>query len=365
MKVNILLGILLLSLFVVSCSDDDATTGTVDNFNRSQMLTFWADDIIIPAYQAFDGTLNNLVEAKDVFAVDPTDQNLQNLKASWLTSYKSWQSVAMFNIGKAEEINLIFSMNIYPTDVDLIEEHITNGDYNLELPSNMDVQGFPALDYLLFGIDSSTMPLDVLSQPNRIAYISDLVDRMKSLNSEVLNDWQNNFRTIFIENDGSSATASTDKMVNDFLFYFERFFRAGKIGIPAGVFSGTELSSLVEAPYSGFSKELFLESFDAIQNFFTGVSFDNSTTGLSLQQYLSDIAQTNESNDISISILQQWADAESKADNLLENFSAQVEQDNSKMLETYDAIQESVVLLKVDMMSALNIQVDFVDADGD
>ena len=35
------------------------------------------------------------------------------------------------------------------------------------------------------------------------------------------------------------------------------------------------------------------------------------------------------------------------------------------MLAAYDELQANVVLLKVDMFQALNIKVDFVDADGD
>ena len=35
------------------------------------------------------------------------------------------------------------------------------------------------------------------------------------------------------------------------------------------------------------------------------------------------------------------------------------------MTETFDALQMAVVLLKVDMLQAINISVDYVDADGD
>ena len=35
------------------------------------------------------------------------------------------------------------------------------------------------------------------------------------------------------------------------------------------------------------------------------------------------------------------------------------------MLAAYDAIQQNVVYLKLDMMQALNITVDYVDSDGD
>ena len=36
-----------------------------------------------------------------------------------------------------------------------------------------------------------------------------------------------------------------------------------------------------------------------------------------------------------------------------------------QMLICYDAIQEAVVLLKTDMLQNLNINVDYIDADGD
>ena len=35
------------------------------------------------------------------------------------------------------------------------------------------------------------------------------------------------------------------------------------------------------------------------------------------------------------------------------------------MLQTYDELQKNVVNMKVDMLQALNIRVDYVDADGD
>ena len=52
--------------------------------------------------------------------------------------------------------------------------------------------------------------------------------------------------------------------------------------------------------------------------------------------------------------------------NLLnDNFALQIETDNMKMLEAYDAIQQGVVRLKTNMLSILGIAVDYYDADGD
>ena len=54
-----------------------------------------------------------------------------------------------------------------------------------------------------------------------------------------------------------------------------------------------------------------------------------------------------------------------KINDLDESFYNQIQNDNNKFLQTYDAIQEVVVLLKVDMLQLLSINVDYVDADGD
>ena len=42
-----------------------------------------------------------------------------------------------------------------------------------------------------------------------------------------------------------------------------------------------------------------------------------------------------------------------------------IQNDNFMMLQTFDVIQEAVPLLKIDMLSAIKISVDYVDADGD
>jgi hypothetical protein len=50
---------------------------------------------------------------------------------------------------------------------------------------------------------------------------------------------------------------------------------------------------------------------------------------------------------------------------LNDNFVVQIQTDNMKMLEAYDAIQQGVVRLKTNMLSILGISVDYYDADGD
>ena len=64
-------------------------------------------------------------------------------------------------------------------------------------------------------------------------------------------------------------------------------------------------------------------------------------------------------------INEQFEEIASTAEGLNTNFASQITEDNNKMLSVFDALQSNVVLLKVDMVQALNIKIDYVDADGD
>ncbi|MEX2600297.1 MAG: imelysin family protein, partial [Balneolaceae bacterium] len=198
------------------------------------------------------------------------------------------------------------------------------------------------------------------------AYLTDLVTRIDNLTNEVLNHWETGFRNEFVSNSGNGANASVDLMVNDYIFYYEKALRAGKVGIPAGVFTGTPSGSHVEAVYrKNLSKELLLEALDATQRFFNGYHFSSTTTGESLASYLDYLNTMKQGSDLSTLINTQFESARSEIQALDNNFTMQIETDNPSMLSAYDELQRNVINLKVDMLQALDITVDYIDADGD
>jgi hypothetical protein len=272
----------------------------------------------------------------------------------------SWQYVEMFDIGLAEETYYKSKMNIYPTTVSRIELNIQNGNTDFNISNNYSAQGFPALDYLLYGIEASDEL--ILSKYNNesqyLSYLSQIINQMLQNTSPIVEDWQS-YRNTFISSVENTATSSVNKMTNDFIYYYEKGFRANKFGIPAGVFSGGALPEKVEAFYNqNISKALALEGFQAIKNFYNG------NGGVSLRQYISEVA-TEEYSELSTDILDQFNIAESLINSLDNNFYNQISTNNIQVLETYDAIQQGTILLKTDMLSVLQIPTDYVDADGD
>lgn len=363
--------ILILGLFL-SCSNDDAGGGTTtDNFDRGALLANWTDNIIIPSYAAFQEETQSLEAATNAFTANPTEENLIALREAYAEAYLQFQTVAMFNIGKAEAVNFHMRLNTYPTSIAEIQQKIENNQYNLELPSAFDEQGFPAIDYLINGLGNSNEEILEYYTTNASAetyraYLEDLAQKINALTAEVYNSWTGPYRDEFVANTSSSSTGSVDRLTNDYIMYYEKYLRSGKIGIPAGVFTGNPVPETVESFYSAdLSKNLYLKALQSVQDFFNGVHFNSTEEGLGYDDYLDYLNTIKNGEDLTALINNQFETIEAQAENLNENLVWQVQNNNTAMLEAFDALQQNVVLLKVDMLQALSISVDYVDTDGD
>ncbi|WP_378185174.1 imelysin family protein [Aquimarina sp. W85] len=368
-----LLLMIIAAVVLTACSSEDDNESQIgeDTFDRKLMLANIADNIIIPAYQNFASDMDALNKSTSSFIIAPDQGSLLKLRETWIDAYVSWQSVSMFEIGKAEEISYRNFMNVYPTTTENVEKNISSGSYDLTTVSQQDEQGFAALDYLINGLSDTDLGTiefytNTTSGANYKEYLSVIVTRMNGLTQEVLADWTNGYRDTFVANSGSSATSSVDKLVNDFIFHYEKHLRAGKIGIPAGVFTSEALNTKVEAFYQGdLSKRLFNANLSAMQDLFNGKHYNSSTRGESFRTYLEFLNSISKGEDLVQKINNQFESSRSKAAILNDNFSDQVKTNNTPMLETYDELQKNVVFLKVDMLQAFSVRVDFVDADGD
>ena len=137
-------------------SGSTTTTTQTSSYDRGSILVNYADNIIIPRYNDFKNSLDELKTLTDNFTETPSIANYDLLHEKWVESYKKWQYIEMFNIGKAEEIMFYNKMNTYP--VNSVRINIYNIDENktdLSNPNDWPAQGFPGIDYMIHGIESS------------------------------------------------------------------------------------------------------------------------------------------------------------------------------------------------------------------
>ena len=349
-----------------SSSTGSSTTTQASSFDRGTILENYADNIIIPKYNDFKNIVDELKTAVDNFAETPNISNYDLLHEKWVESYKKWQYVEMFNIGKAEEIMFYNKVNTYPANEIRINNNIDENKTDLSNPNDWPAQGFPGIDYMIHGIGSTKQSVidKYLSESKYGIYLKTLVNEMSTTTNTVVEDWST-YKTSFIASFENTATSAFNMLTNDFVFYFEKGLRTNKIGIPAGRFSTSPLPDRVEAYYSSknsfedISKTLALESRKAAEDLFLGRA-SNGDLGPSYKSYL-DYLET----DLGGTLVTKLDAAKTALNELEDNFINQINNDNNKMLLAFDALQTIVVNFKTDMLSNFNIAVDYVDADGD
>mgnify|MGYP001295289847 CR=1 FL=1 len=378
-----LLTLVVVFCFITSCNDNIDTIDTGPAYDRESLLSNWYNNHIYPNYNNFSSALSNLKSKVDLAKSSEgfDKSSLSELRKSFIETYSKWQHVEMFNIGKAEEIYYNSTMNIYPVNTARVESNVESGNYDLQNPNNYAAQGLPTLDYLLFGIGSNDT--EILENLNNkyLNYLSSVVDEMSKNTSAVVNDWET-YKNEFLSSTENTATSAVNLMVNDFIYYYEKGFRANKLGIPGGVFSSSPIPENIELYYGmvycndgcgdGFDREDFgtqmsLYAMTAVRDFFEGT---NTSTGssynVSLKSILDELDSNTGQDNLGNRISSKLKTASDKLTNDIDsNYYRQIVSDNNKFLQTYDAIQEVVVLLKVDMLQFLSINVDYVDADGD
>jgi predicted lipoprotein len=357
---------------IVACSSNDSNNSDGDNYDRTALLTNWADNIIVPSYVNYQAKVQILLSDTNTFVAAPTEANLQAIRTSWLEAYKAYQYISMYSLGKAEELSLKESTNTYPTDVAGIETNISSGSYDLALLSQYSKQGFPALDYLINGLGTNDASIVgfYATHTNAInykQYLTAVVNKLKANADAVVTDWNSGFRNSYVANNGTSVSSSVNKTTNLFVKNLEKDIRTGKIGIPAGIFSaGVKFPEKVEGYYKNdISKELLNVSIKATQDFFNGKHFNHTITGEGLKSYLDFLNAVKNGQKLSEVINNQFAAIYTVNNTLNNSFSQQINTDNSKMIAAYDALQQNVIYTKLYMMQALKITIDYVDGDGD
>ena len=247
---------LILIVFISFSCNDTLTDEIGPTYDRSVLLKNWYEFHIIPLHEEFKRNLTVFKTETITFKETPNISSLNSLRSSYLKAYTSWQSIEMFNIGKAEEIYFSSMTNIYPVNTARVESNISSDEYDLSNANNFAAQGFPAIDYLLYGTTNETKIIEKLSNDNYFNYLTNITDAIIQNTNSVITYWETN-KIDFTSSTENTSTSSMNMMVNDFIYYYEKGFRANKLGIPGGVFSSGPLPENVEGYFSKIHSKTF------------------------------------------------------------------------------------------------------------
>ena len=319
-------------------------------------LTNQVNEVIIPAMLTYQAEMADLVVAADNFTRSTDEAMLERLRSAYETAYLAYQAAAVHNYFATANQALVTTSNLFPVDTNLLIDLIAGETYNFNTTAQKRANGFPALDFLLYG------PEDVLSSfqsdAQRAAFLVALVNSMKDRSDVLADQWTGSLRTNFIENGGTQLGSSISVQLNESLLYFEDHIRENKVGIPIGRL-GPNDSPIPPDPTK-------------IEAYFQSLASGNEEFSLALLQ-----AAIEAMEDTYLGTTSNGEDAQGYDDLLLARGQASIDEDIRSQFAAiyneisgrssisgdaslYEGIQELVTLYKSDLFPVLNVQ----DADG-
>lgn len=352
-----------------SCEKDDVNSGN-DAFDRGLMLKNYAENLIVPAYQDVQASVNQMVSALETFSQEATLQNLESAQNAWASAYGEWMYANAFNIGPAAEQGLNKSMleeiSTFPVAVDKINAAIGSGQFIFN-DFNRDARGLLALEYLLFGgqeVSNEAVLGLFQDQASRKGYLTACALNIQARINAVVSDWENGYKATFTRSMGTDVGSSTAQLYNEFVKSFETN-KNFKIELPLGKRPGQTQAEpqLVEAYYSGKSLDFLKIQLTAIENIYLGKS-KNGASGLGFKDYLESVTGGSE---LVESTLSQWGRVMDAVNKLptTSSLSELVEQNPQPVEDLRLELQKHTRFFKSDMSSLLGIAITFSSGDGD
>ncbi|MEQ8907736.1 MAG: imelysin family protein [Vicingaceae bacterium] len=364
MKPRAFLLLFLLSGTLLSCVQDEDSDADMDAKEANQpssedyknVLANQVDEVIIASCQTYAAELTDLVMAKDSFKAQLNAVKLTELRAEYQAAYRAYQAVAVHDFYATANANLVNTTNLYPIDTAVLNNLISNRSYNFNTSANQRANGFPAIDYMLYG------PADVVAylnaDPNRIDFLDALINDMKAKADNLYNSWSGSLRNNFIENGGTALGSSISVQLNQSLLYYEKHIRENKVGIPIGRLGPNDSPiaadpSKIEAYYQAqaegnedFTLALLKASIEEMEDWYLGENAQGSN-GMGYDDLLNIRGHAS-------------ADADIKA--AFQDIYQQIDNRNSISGDErlYNSLQKLVTLYKSDLFPLLNVQ----DADG-
>jgi predicted lipoprotein len=351
--------VLATATFIIACSKGGGG-GTPDpvnptGFDKTAMLTNYADNIIIPAYTTLQTQSAALETAVNTFLATPTAANQSALKIVFKDTYLKFEDVSVDQFGPAESALLSNFLNTFPTDSAVVEGNITRGTYDLAANTSINQQGFPALDYLLFN-PHAVADFTGAAAANRKKYAQDLVAALKTKVTGVLNGWKNTYRATFIANTRSDSGSPIAFLINQFAFEMDQL-KGPRIGWPFGKQSGgTQFPNNTEGFNSGISVALATENLTALKGMYNGAG-----SGKGMSDYLIWLNKQQLNTDV----MAQFDKALNSLRAVPDPYTTSMTTRKTEIEAAYREIQVLLTLIKTDVASATGVRITYQDTDGD
>ena len=360
------IGILLITSFAIlglySCEDETGDGMVASDFDRAALLESVATNLIVPNFESLQSSVSDMAAAAEAFVQNTTEDNLIALRTAWGQAVVDHQHCSAFGFGPAELLLGPYAevLGVFPVNEDKVEQNLLDPDYDLANSFDRDVRGFYTVEYLIYEGASNDEIIANFDQ-NRKDYLLLIIDELKTTFDNIVEEWNTSYLNEFTSNDGTSAGSPISLYYNSFVKDYE-VLKNFKVELPGGLTADQDGpdGTLVEAYYSGISKDLIIEHWENSKNIWFGLS-RNGEELIGFEAYLEEVIGGPD-------LIAQTTEAISRIDNAITNLPEGRLSDNvsSETLEILrDELQANTANFKSSLSSLLGISITFNSGDGD
>jgi predicted lipoprotein len=369
---------------------------------RRELLRSWGLELVLPELESVIARARVLRANNDELCAHPSPEALEDARAAWAAARRPWKRLEVFAFGPASErpLQLGPQIDFWPVRTAAIDAALRDGAY-LDASLLGTQKGFPGIEYLLFGPDANALTnspaslgdasVEILeagagdlrdaavavagpdagvaagSSPRRAArercqYLQvmseALVDDVARLHRAWDPQHDDFLSQLTLAGNGSTEFDSLPMafglVVNRMAFIVERI-RAEKLSVPMGADGAHLQLDKLESRFSGRSVTDMLDNLDGVEAAYFGVG-----DGRGLDDYL-----VHRGKSFAPRMQALLGSAREALLAIEEPLPDAFVTDREAVRVALDRLQELQRLIRVDMLGALSLSLQFTDNDGD
>lgn len=349
---------LAVALAALSC--EGGTTETADF--RRRLLESWGEAMVVPTLQTLEAQAAALTTASEALCARPSTETLAAARAAWSDARAPWKQTEVFAFGPSrdEPLRLGPKLDSWPMRPESVER-VLAGDQAVDATGVARLgsfeRGFPAVEYLLWGVDDPVAFAD-----RRCAYLigasSDLAANATAMRA-AWDPAEGDFAGRLARSGSGEGAFDTLQMafaeVVNRMGHTIDTIRFEKLGKPVGLDGASGDPTKAESPLSG-------RSVADIHDALTGIAalYHGANGGIGLTDYLAFRGHAFDARfDAHLKAGRAALDA---IEGPLTLAAVERPEQVRAAIEALSAIQ---VFIQVDIANALSVALSFNDSDGD
>ena len=287
-------ALLVFTLSLAACGGDDGDGDGTGGFSDQQIITDFADQVVIPTYQLLDERTQALHQAAQDLATDTSAGNLEAAKQAWVDMRVPWEQSEGFLFGPVSAAGWDPAMDSWPLNKDDLEAVLASDDeltqaYIHNLAETQ--KGFHTIEYLLWGETSDKTAGELTDR--ELEYLVALSEELTVITADLVASWTEGVEGQPAYREVLTTAGQPDNSAYPSLQSAAQEILVGMSGICDEVANGKIADphdardpDLVESQYSFNSLDDFADNMRSVMNAYTGDFPAGGAEGSGLDGYI-------------------------------------------------------------------------------